>query len=431
MMSIMLFTIILFVVLLLIGTPLFFSVGFSSVLYFLLSDNMFLMSTIPERFVNGMNLFIILAIPLFVFMGEIMGRGGITNDLVDFCNLFVGRLRGGLAYTNIYVSTIFSGISGSAFADVGALGSTLVPAMVKSGYDLEFSSAVTVASSIQAPLIPPSIPALLVAGVAGLSVGAVFLAGAIPGILMAIICTFITWLLAKSRRYPVYGEKLGRKEVMLVIGRASLALLMPIIILGGALGGIFTVTESAAIAVAYSLCIVTFIKKMKIGEMLEILKSTVETTAKAYILLGIVAVFAWIIANEQIPQKIAMILGNFSDNQYALLILLNIFLIFWGMWMDVGAAIIIFSPLIFPIFIEFGVHPIHLATILIFNLMIGLMSPPFGTLLFMCSAVTGVKLGKLIKELLPFYVGAIVLLLLITFVPAISLFLPRLAGFIY
>lgn len=423
-------TIILFLLLLMLGVPLVFSIGFSSVTYFLLSGNIALITIIPERFVTGMDSFTLMAIPLFIFMGELMSKGGITDDLTDLCNFFVGRFRGGLAHSNVLVSTLFAGISGSALADVGALGSTLVPAMVKSGYDLEFSSAVTVASSIQGPLIPPSIPALLVAGVTGLSVGAIFLSGAIPGLLTGLACCVVVFILARKRAYPVHEVKWTWGGFAEVLGKSALALITPLIILGGVLGGFFTVTESAAIAAAYALVLVFVVKRMDIRIIADILKATVTTTAVSYILLGMVSVFSWIVANEQLPQKLTMMLASFSDNPYVLLIVLNVFLIFWGMFMDVGAAIVIFAPLIYPVLTSFGVHPIHLSVILIFNLMIGLTTPPFGTLLFLCAGITGVDFGKLVKEMVPFYIAELLVLAIITYIPAVSLFLPRLAGFL-
>lgn len=421
---------IVFFFLLMFGVPLVFSIGFSSVVYFLVSGNLSLITVIPERFVTGMDSFTLMAIPLFILMGELMSKGGITDDLTDLCNFFLGRFRGGLAYTNVVVSTLFAGISGSALADVGALGSTLVPAMVRSGYDLEFSSAVTVASSVQSPLIPPSVPAVLVAGVTGLSVGAIFLSGAVPGLLTGLMCCAVVFILARKRDYPVYDVQWNWKAFAEVLGKSALALITVIIILSGVLFGFFTVTESAAVAAAYALLLIFVVRKMDPRIIGDILQATIRTTATSYMLLGAVQIFSWIVSNEQIPQKLAIMLASISDNPYVLLIMLNVFLVFWGMFMDVGAAIVIFAPVLYPVFTSFGVHPIHLSVILMYNLMIGLTTPPFGTLLFLCSSVTGVDFGKLIREMVPFYIGELAVLAIVTYLPAITLFLPRLAGLI-
>lgn len=426
----MLVMIITFVVLLFMGVPLLFSMGISSVLYFFATGTPQFLSMIPERFVTGMNSFIIMAIPLFTFMGLLMSKGGIMNDLLDFVNLFVGRFRGGLAYTNIFASTIFGGISGSAFADVGAMSTTLVPLMVETGYDKEFSAAVTIASSVQSPLIPPSIPALVVAGVAGISVGSMFMSGIVPGLMTALMCSVVTFILARKRKYPVVKIDFTAKRVWQVTKQAIWALLAPLIILGGVLSGWFTVTESGAIAVVYAMIVCFLIKRTSFKSFLEILKETVRTSAMTYIMLAVIQVFAWIIAYEQIPLKATAWLVSVSSNINVLTLLLLIFLLIWGMWMDVTAAIIIFAPLLFPIFTGFGMHPVHLGAILIFSLCIGIQSPPFGTLMFVVSSITKVPMGRLIKEMLPFYLGEVLLLVIIAYFPQLCLYLPRVLGLI-
>lgn len=424
----MLIMVIAFVVLLFLGVPLLFSMGVSSILYFITSDSVSLLSIIPERFLNGMDSFVIMAIPLFTFMGLLMSKGGISNDLIDFVNIFVGRFRGGLAYTNVFVSTIFGGISGSAFADVGSECATLVPIMEKTGYDKEFSAAITVASSVQSPLIPPSIPALVVSGIAGVSVSSMFMSGLVPGLLMSLVCAIVTFFRTKQRNYPRYEGKFTLKAALLATRKAFFALLTPLIVLGGTLFGFFTVTESGAIAVAYALIICFVVKKLKGKEFLDIIKETVRVSAMTYILLAVIQVFAWIIANEQIPLIATEWLLSLSNNVNVLLLLLMVFLLIWGMWMDVTAAILIFGPLLFPIFTGFGVHPVHLGAILVFSLCIGLQTPPFGTLLFVVSSITKTSFAKLVKEMVPFYIGELVLLTIIVFVPEVTLFLPRLLG---
>lgn len=426
----MLIMVILFVVLLFLGVPLLFSMGAASLAYFITTDNLMMLSIIPERFITGMNSFVIMAIPLFTFMGLLMSKGGITDDLIDFVNIFVGRFRGGLAYTNVFVSTIFGGISGSAFADVGSECSTLVPIMEKTGYDKEFSAAVTVATSVQSPLIPPSIPALVVSGVASVSVSAMFMSGLVPGLITAAMCAIVVFIRARQRNYPKYEEKFTIRAAWTATRKAFFAMLTPVIVLGGVFTGKFTVTEAGAVAVTYALVVCFVMKHMKVSELIEILKETVRTSAMTYILLAVIQVFSWIIAFEQIPTKAAKMLLSLSSDLNVLLFLLMIFLLIWGMWMDVTAAILIFGPLLFPIFTQMGVEPVHLGAILIFSLCIGLQTPPFGTLLFVVSSITKCPFGKLVKEMVPFYIGEIIILTAIVFIPELTLTIPKLMGII-
>jgi len=421
---------IIFFVLLLLGCPIFSLIGLLSFLYFWLSGQTFFIYALPQTFIAGIDSFIIMAMPLFVFMGETISRGGIVDDLAELANYFVGRFRGGLAYTNILVSTAFAGVSGAATADMAALGSTLVPAMEKSGFDKEFSAAVTAASALQGPLIPPSIPAVIIAGLAGISVGAVFLAGAIPGLLLGLGCIIVTFIQSRRRNYPIYKTKFSFKYLIRMIWKNLLSLFTIVIVIGGIIFGVFTATEAAAVACVYALFLTFIVKKNPINKLPEILKNTILTTSKVYILLGVIQLFSLVLSFERVPQ----LLGNWiirSDlNTFLILLILNVFLIFWGMFMAMTAALILLVPILFPILEQIGISPIHMATLFVFNHMIGLISPPFGVGLYILVGVTKVDFFKLVKELLPFYITIIGVLLLITYTPELCLFLPRLFGFI-
>ncbi|MDI3548725.1 MAG: hypothetical protein PWR10_2377 [Halanaerobiales bacterium] len=428
-MSIIAIIILLFILLLFIGLPVAFVLGVESVLYCMLTGNLDFLYIISHNLFKGMNNFVLMAIPLFILTGEIMNQGTITNKLVNFANVLVGRLRGGLAHVNVVGSMFFAGITGSALSDVAALGSMLIPAMEKSGYDKEFSAAVTAASAIQGPIIPPSIPAVLIAAVTGTSTGALFLGGAIPGILLGLFCCIIVAVISKKRQYPKNQEPITFRIFMASLLQAFLPLLTPIIILGGILAGIFTPTEAAAVSVLYALILTVFAyRAFSLKNLKEILVTTIISTSKIYLIIGTASIFAWILAMENIPTMAANYLSAFSDNQVIALIIINLFLLFWGMWMDTAPSIMVLMPLLLPIASRIGIHPTHLGVIVIVNLMIGLLTPPFGMALFSAQAVSNVTLKGLLKELWPFLVGHLVILALITFVPEISLFLPRLFG---
>jgi len=420
-----------FLLLLFAGMPVAFVLSISSVVYCLISGNAQFLYIIGHNFFTGMDNFVLMAVPLFILTGEIMNKGDITNKLVDFANLLVGRFRGGLAYMDVLSCMFFAGITGSALSEVAALGSIMIPAMEKTGYDKEYSSAVTAAAAIQGPLIPPSIPAVLIAAVTGASTGALFIGAAIPGFCLGLACCLITYFVAKKRQYPKEERKFSLKEVLQLTIKSFFPLLTPFIIIGGLLTGAFTPTESAAISVFYSL-IVTMIgyKRFTRKEFAEILKSTIVSTAMIYLIIGAASGFAWILAIENIPSIISDFLVNFSQHKAVTLLIINIFLLFWGMWMDTAPSIMILMPMLFPIANGLGIHPIHFGVIVLLNLMIGLLTPPFGMVLFSAQAVSRVDLRGLLRELKPFLLVDFVILGLVTFVPEISLFLPRLFGLI-
>jgi tripartite ATP-independent transporter DctM subunit len=422
---------ILFLILLFAGMPVAFVLGISSLSYFLLTGSLNYLSILTFKVFTGMDNFVLMAVPLFVLTGELMNKGGITAKLVELSNMIVGRFRGGLAYVNILGSMFFAGITGSALADVAALGSMLIPAMEENGYDKEYSTAVTAASAIQGPIIPPSIPAVLIAAATGISTGALFLGGAIPGILLGISCCIVTFVLVRKRNYPRNAKKYTPHDVFTTIRETSVALLTPVIILGGILLGVFTPTEAAGVAVLYSIMIISLGKKrLSFKEIGSVLTNTVIATAKIYLIIGMASIFAWVLAIENIPMLIADFITGISSNTYIILLIINLFLLFWGMWMDTAPSIMILMPLLYPIATRVGIHPVHFGVITIVNLMIGLLTPPFGMALFSAQTIGKVKMNKLIKELVPFLIADFIVLGLVTMIPEISLFLPRLFGLI-
>lgn len=420
-----------FLLLLFLGMPVTFVLGISSVVYCFVSGNPQFLYMVSHKFFSGMDNFVLMAVPLFILTGEIMNQGNITNKLVDFADVLVGRLRGGLAYINILSSMFFAGITGSALSEVAALGSIMIPAMEKSGYDKEYSTAVTAAAAIQGPIIPPSIPAVLIAAVTGTSTGTLFLGGAIPGFILGISACIVTYFVAKKRQYPKSQRNFSIKEVITLAIHSFFPLLTPFIILGGLLSGLFTPTEAAGVAVLYSL-IVTYIgyRALTLSGLKKIMRITIISTAKIYLIIGSASVFAWILAMENIPALIANFLMSFSGSYVLTLIIINLFLLFWGMWMDTAPSIMILMPLLYPIATKIGVHPTHFGVLVIVNLMMGLLTPPFGMALFSAQAIGKVTLKGLLKELRPFLIADLIVLSLVTFVPELSLFLPRFFGLI-
>lgn len=425
----MIVTFIVFFFLLFFGLPVAFVLGVASLTYFFSSGQLEMLYILPSRLFEGMDSFVLMAIPLFIFAGEIMNRGEIIDRLVALSNALVGRMRGGLAYANVLGSMFFGGITGSALSDVAALGSMLVPAMEESGYDKEFSTAVTAASAIQGPIIPPSIPAVLVSAATGTSVGALFLGGAIPGVIIGLTCCIIVFFLSNKRKYPRNETKITLKAFLATAKRAFFPLMTPLIILGGILGGLFTPTEASAVAVLYALLLTgVAYRSISKGEFMACLKSTVLSTSKIYLIIGFASVFSWILAMESIPDMMANLLLAQSGNIILALFIINIFVLFWGMWLDTAPAIVILMPILSPVAEQLGINGIHFGVIMVVNLMIGQLTPPFGMTLFTAQAISKTSLKGLLKELFPFLIADFFVLGIVTYIPAVSLYLPGLFG---
>lgn len=428
-MSVFMIVLLIFFTLLLLGMPVAFVMGFSAVLYCVLVGDVPSLYIVSHRLFGGIDNFVLMAIPLFILTGEVMNRCNVTQRLIDFANALVGRFRGGLGHVNIIGSMFFAGISGSALSDVASLGKLEIKMMEDSGYDTEFAAAVTAASAIEGPVIPPSIPAVLLSAVTGISTGALFAGGIVPGVLLGVFECIVVAIIAKKRGYGT-DYKASFKEIIKNAQKALLPMLTPLIILGGIMSGVFTPTEAAAIAAVYCIIISIFAfhaLNWKVAK--ECIRETVIGTAKIYFIIGGATVFAWVLSMENIPEMVANVLAGIN-NPWVVLLIINVFLLFWGMWMDTAPSILILVPILLPVIERLGIHPIHFGMIFLFNLMIGMLTPPFGMVLFSTLTVCKATMKGLLRELVPFLIACFVLLALITFVPEISLFLPRFMGLI-
>ncbi|MEN6492589.1 MAG: TRAP transporter large permease [Rectinema sp.] len=383
---------------------------------------------IVQQMVQGVKSFSLLAIPFFIIAGEMMGRGGIALKLINLANVLVGRIRGGLAMVNVVESMFFGGISGSAVADVASTGTIMIPLMKQKGYDDDFSVAITVTSATQGIIIPPSHNMIIYSVAAGgVSVGRLFLGGFVPGVLLGISLMIIAYFISVKRNYPK-ERKYTFKEGVKIFGDAFLGLLTAIIIMGGVISGIFTATESAAVAAIYAFIITFFVyRQIPLKEFKGILYSTLKTLTMVMTLIASASAFSWLMAYLRIPAKVTEFLISITDNKILLLMLINVLLLVLGMIMDMAPLILIVTPILYPVVVgKLGLSPIHFGIILMINLAIGLCTPPVGSALFVGCAVGKVSIEKATKAMVPFYIVMVIVLLLITYVPQITMFVPNL-----
>ena len=427
----LLVTIGLLLFLMLLGSPVIFAIGFAGLAYFFVAPGMSSMLDIyAHKFFTGMDVFIWLSIPLFIIAGEIMASIGMTDRLVNLSRLMVGKLRGGLAYVNVVGSMMFSGVSGSAMADISALGPVEIKMMEQDGYEKDFAAALTVSSAIQGPIIPPSIPLIMFSALTQTSVAALFLAGAVPGLLLGGAQMAVLFFMAKRKGFPRNPiEGLNLRIAMQVIGNAFFAIFMPLIIIGGIVGGIFTATEAASIAVAYGL-LVGFVayRNLTLKELWAILDRAARTSASVYLIVGFATIISWILANERIPSELQSLIVNMDLEPWMVLLMLNVFFLINGLWISDSVQLLLFAPLFTPLVASMGVDPVHFGVIMVVNVMIGLITPPYGMALYLGSSISGVPLIRIVRAAVPFMISNLVVLLLVTYVPAISLTLPRLFG---
>lgn len=412
----------------LIGVPVVFALAFGPFVELLSTGKSFMIGTLVQRALAGIGKFELLAVPLFILAGEIMNRGGITERIVRFSHVFVGRLRGGLAHVNILASILFAGLSGSAVADTSALGSILIPSMVKDGYSKEYSTAVTAASSIIGPIIPPSIIMIVYSYVMEVSIGALFASGVVPGILMGVALMLMTAALAEKHHFPP-GVRLGWKESFQALYQGILPILTPFIILGGILSGIITPTEAAIIAVAYALFLSMFLLRTTTWkEAWQIFRKSSLQASVILLVIGSAAMFGWILTLSRLPQNFAEFIVHITPNKYLFLLFVNIFLFLVGMFLDAGPAILILGPILGPAIKIFEINPTHFAVVMCVNLTVGLATPPFGLVLFAASTISGLPVTTIAKTMVPYYIVHVTVVLLIAFIPEISLWLPKLFG---
>jgi|TARA_B100000809_G_scaffold121733_1_gene119893 tripartite ATP-independent transporter DctM subunit len=420
-----------FLLFLMIGLPVFFGLLAAPGLLLWLNGQPRDLALLYRNVYNGMDSFPLMAIPFFMLAGVLMNRGGITARLIEFSQAIMGHFRGGLAHVNILSSMLFAGLSGSAVADTSAIGSMLIPAMVKNGYTRKFSAAITAASSVIGPIIPPSGIMIIYSYVMGESVAALFLAGIIPGILVGLGLMLMTWVMAQRYDFPVATKRSTWSERGNASIKAFFPLLTPVIILGGILGGIFTPTEASAVAVAYALIVSLFIlKSMTVRDLPKILTEAAMVSSVVLLLVGAAMAFKTVVSLSHAPEILAAWILTLSDNPLILLFLINLLLFVVGMFLDAGPAIIILAPILGPIFINLGVHPVHFAIIMSVNLTVGLATPPMGLVLFVASSVSGERIESISKAILPFLAVEVVVIFMITYIPAVSLAIPRYFGFI-
>ncbi|HHZ03065.1 MAG TPA: TRAP transporter large permease [Tissierellia bacterium] len=418
-----------FVLFLILNTPVGIALGLASIVTILYAGGLNV-SYMSQSLVTAMDSFPLMAIPFFVLAGDLMGKGGISNRLINVANVFVGRYTGGLAIVTVIVCMFFAAISGSGPATVAAIGGIMIPAMVEKGYKKNFASGLNATAGSIGVIIPPSIPMVMYGISTGVSISTMFLAGFIPGILIGLILIAYSFLASKKAGYKGDSKKYTAKEKLQAVSDAKWSLLVPVIILGGIYGGIFTPTEAAAVAVIYGFVIGVFVHKdLKISELPQVLADSALTTATVMIIVGTATTFGRILTIERIPVMVAEAIAAFSSNPMVVFLLINILLLFVGCFMDTTAAIIILAPILLPVALAIGIDPIHFGIVMVTNLAIGFITPPLGVNLFVACGISNSSLEEVSKGVAPFFFCMLIALALITVFPQISLFLPRLNGY--
>jgi C4-dicarboxylate transporter, DctM subunit len=414
----------LFFLLLLLRFPIAFALGLSTLAYLIPAG--YPLITIPLKMYSGIDVFVLLSIPGFILAGNLMNSCGMTDRIINFCNNMIGHIRGGLSLANIGASMVFSGISGTAISDTASIGSVMIPAMKKEGYEADFACAVTAASSTIGPIIPPSLPMIIAGSLTGLSIGKLFLAGAFPGILLAMGLMAVSRMISLKKKHPKQARASWKMRGKSVI-HAFWALLMTFLILFGIIGGMFTPTEASVIAVLYALLVGKFFyKTLTFKSIINVMTSSAGTTASLMILVGFANLFGWILVSEQIPQSLADLLLSITENKLLLLLLINILLIIIGSFMETIASLLIVYPILLKVAVFAGVDPIQFSVIAVLNLIIGLNTPPVGVCLFVAAGIGKVSLEKVARAGFPFLLVSIIVLLMVTYIPALSLYLPGL-----
>lgn len=407
-----------------LGIPVAITLGLSSLGYLLYAG--LPPVVMPQKMYAGMDVFVLLSIPGFILAGNLMNRGGITNRIIRFANALVGWIRGGLGLTNIAASMLFGGITGTAVADAASLGGVLIPGMKKAGYPADFSAAVTAASSTVGPIIPPSVPMIIVGALSGISVGKMFLAGAVPGILMGVSMMVTAYVISVRKGFP-HQPWQGLGEVVRSLGGAVWAIAMTFLIIYGLLSGLATPTETAVVASVYAFIVGAFIyRELPLRAVPGIMINSAVSAAGILALVGFANVFGWILVSERIPQTIADGVLSLTDNKFLVILLINLLLLFVGMFMEtIAALIILFVPLL-SLAEAVGIDPLHFATFAVLNLMIGLTTPPVGVCLFVCANIARLPLAPVVRAILPFLFTNILVLLAVSYFPPLATWLPSL-----
>lgn len=417
----MIWLIVLLFVLIILRVPIAFGLGFVSILGILMTEP-FLLTNVPRNVFGGINNFTLVAVPLFILAGEIMTKGGISKRLIDFSKTLVGPLPGGLAMVVILASVFFSALTGTAIAAAAAIGGMMIPAMNKEGYDIRFSSSLVATAATIGPIIPPSIVLILYGVIASVSIGDLFIAGVIPGLLMGAGLMGYSYYIGKKNGYRSSDRRATLKEILVGAKDAVLALIMPVIIIGGIVSGIFTATESGVIAVVYALIISLFVyREISIKDIWPILLDTAKTSSTIIFLIGTASLFIWFLSYNQIPNQLTEMMGGISDNPILLLLVINVVLLLAGTFIDTISAVSIFTPLFLPLISAAGIDPVHFGIVMAVNLTIGMVTPPLGVCLFVTSSIAKIKVPKMFKYLIPQVIILILVLLLITYIPEMIL----------
>ena len=413
-------------VFLFLGVPIAYSLGLSGLVYFAVVHPE-LISILPARLYAGMNSYAMIAMPLFVFMGLLMNSGGITTRLIDFSLLFVGRFRGGLGLVNVIASMIFGGISGSSVSDTASIGAVLIPEMTKKGYTSQFSSGVTVASSTMGMIIPPSVPMVIYAYISEESVGRLFLGGLIPGVMIGVFMLAITIVVSYYKKYPKETGRHSRKEKFILILRAFPALIMPIFVVGAVVLGLATATESAGLGVLYAFFIgLIVIRELRLKTIPSLLRDSIQTSATVMIIIALSKLYVWILALERVPQTLAMFVTGLEFPGFIILFVILIIILLVGTFVDVSPAILLLTPVFLPVMKLMGVDGVQFGVILICGLAMGLVTPPVGMCLNVCSAISKLQIGTIFKAAAPFLLANLITLFLIAYISSLSLWLPSL-----
>ena len=408
-----------------IGVPIAFSLGLSTTLYFIIF-NKDLLQVVPQMLFAGMDSYTLIALPLFILMGQLMNESKITSRLIDYCLIFIGNIRGGLGIVNVISSMLFGGISGSSVSDTDSIGSILIPEMKKRGYPEEYAAGLTVASSTMGMIIPPSIPMVLYAVTAQESVGRLFLGGVFPGIMVGVVQLLITIVISNKNSFPRENKTVSLDTILKMTIRNSYILFMPFFVVGSVILGVATPTESAALGVFYALIIGLFlIKSLNLKRIVKALKSAVLTSAKIMIIIAFSKIFIWVLAFERVPDELSETISSLGLNSTSMLLLFVVIILISGTFIDVSPAILLFTPVFLPSIIQLGVSPILFGVVLVIGLAVGACTPPVGNCLNVCAIITGLSIGKIFKGAAPFLIANIVTLIIIVLFPNIVTWLPE------
>ncbi|MCL1817464.1 MAG: TRAP transporter large permease [Spirochaetaceae bacterium] len=414
-------------VLLILNIPIAFAIGVAALAAICAAPNVPIVVS-AQRMFYGLDTFTLISVPLFVLAGRLMALGGVTRDLLGLSKVFVGFLRGGLAYINIVASMIFAGITGTAASDTSSIGSILIPAMIDRGYEKDFTVAVTATSSTIGIMIPPSVPMVLYGVATNQSIGKLFIGGVVPGLMVGLALMAVTAVLARKRNYP-REEKFSFQDAAIICLRSVPAVMTVVIIIGGIVGGFFTPTEAAGIACVYTMLLgIFFYKELKWKDIPNILKEVAVTVGMVAMMISAASVLGWVFANQNIPRKIGELILSVTDNKIIILLLINALLLFVGTWMDLTPAVIVFAPILLPIAQQIGVDPVHFGVIMVVNLAIGLFTPPVGVCLFIACGIAKISITDTLKAFIPFFVVMLFVLFLITYIPPLCMTLPNIIG---